>query len=541
MDPTNEIKKDTPTAPTTPEVPDILDDLDVKLSEAEHSLSDRDISARTRAEEELAAELAGSAHQDISLDIPDTPVIITPLPKKQSVQKEDAKVVIENTLAVNEEPQKDTNLEEAPVGGAPFAYRGSVTPIEERNTAVPPKKPAEDTPMPKTSALASAKSALLATGNEVRDTASKVANPENVKTDASVPPVRTPLSGGAFITPSPSVPLNDSAITRATENVKVVAKVTTPPIPAPQPQKGEVGADDSIRPIRTFRDDIARVLQKKKTTLVDAVVAEEDRAARIKQAETPSVEVKRSMLSYVFVFVSALLVTGGLSAYGIYYFFGPTDITRVDVSDVHSFVFVEEQKEFELFDDESKRDVFRRITVEKESALLSLGSIEQLYFTRSIYDEKLASTRKMLVSSAEFIAKSEFRIESSFIRDLSPEMTFGYHAFDGTQPFLIFKTAFYENAFAAMLDWEPRMNEDLAPLFGDIVMETYMVGSSTRTRPANMTFEDVLIKNKEVRMLYDKNGKELLLYGFPTPDIIIITTNQYTFTEIVTRLQSIRI
>jgi hypothetical protein len=147
----------------------------------------------------------------------------------------------------------------------------------------------------------------------------------------------------------------------------------------------------------------------------------------------------------------------------------------------------------------------------------------------------------MLVSSAEFIARSEFRIDSSFTRNLLPEMTFGYHSFDGTQPFIVFKTEFYEDAFAAMLDWEARMNEDLSPLFGDIVMETYLVGSSTRTRPASLTFEDVLVKNKEVRVLYDSTGKELLLYGFPDSETIVITTNQYTFTEIVTRLQSIRI
>lgn len=532
MDPNNETTKDTSTKPTTAIDDVVLDDLDVKLSEAEHSLSERDISARARAEEELAAELASGGNQDISLDFPDTPAAATSsgVISNQSTNNN----TISNASSLTPKPEETKESEhkettDAPVvGTTPFAYRGSVTPLEQRGVKEV-SAPTVAEPIQKQSALATAKSALLSGGNAVRDI-------QNNKPISEVSPPAT-----APTTPLPTPAVQDSAVAATASapelgSIPPVVTQSRPTIQTPQVQQG----DDSVRPIRTFRDDIARVLQKKRTTLVDAVAAEENRASRIKEVEAPK-EAPRSMMSYIVVFLSGLLITGGLSAYAIYYFFGPTDITRIDVAEVPSIIFVEEQKEFELFDDESKRDIFRRIGAEKDSALLRLGNIEQLYFTRSVYDETIASTKKMLVSSAEFIARSEFRIDSSFTRNLSPEMTFGYHSFDGTQPFMVFKTEFYEDAFAAMLDWESRMNEDLSPLFGDIIMETYLVGSSTRTRPANLTFEDVLVKNKEVRVLYDANGKELLLYGFPNPETLIITTNQYTFTEILTRLQSIRI
>ncbi len=540
MDPTNETTKDSPTSQATPTNNDVvLDDLDVKLSEVEHSLSERDISARTRAEEELAAELANGVNQDISLDLPDNPNATWPVAATPNKE-----IVINATPPTKQEEvaqQQNKETSEPSSAATPFAYRGSVTPLEQRGVKeVSISAVAESAP--KQSALANAKSALLAGGNAVRDfSASKppVEAPASIRAPQTAPQP-LPTSVNSEISTSPVTP----TAPKLAPTIPSVSEATqgniVPPQTPEQPTPQATQSDDSVRPIRTFRDDIARVLQKKKTTLVDAVVAEENRANRTKEVEAPK-EAPRSIVSYIVVFLSGLLITGGLSAYAIYYFFGPTDITRIDVAEVPSIIFVEEQKEFEFFDDESKRDIFRRIGVEKDSALLRLGNIEQLYFTRSIYDESIASTKKMLVSSAEFIARSEFRIDSSFARNLLPEMTFGYHSFDGTQPFIVFKTEFYEDAFAAMLDWEPRMNEDLSPLFGDIVMETYLVGSSTRTRPANLTFEDVLVKNKEVRVLHDANGKELLLYGFPNPETLIITTNQYTFTEIVTRLQSIRI
>lgn len=537
MDPTNETTKDV--QPSTAPQPDVvLDDLDVKLSEAEHSLSERDISARTRAEEELAAELASGGNQDISLDFPDastTPWSAAAV--KPPTKKEEVIHVTPNTTQGEAIPLQKSEVTETSTA-TPFAYRGSVTPLEQRG-AKEVSAPAVVVPTQPQSALASAKSALLGGGNEVRDL-SKSGSINQTPTPVA-PIAASPLTNLQSENPTPAIPTTPVAPPTPTPVAQVVQNTerdTAPQTTTPRPQASE--RDDSVRPIRTFRDDIARVLQKKKTTLVDAVVAEENRSNREKEVEPPK-EAPRSFVSYLVVFFSGLLITGGVSAYAIYYFFGPTDITRIDVAEVPSIIFVEEQKEFEIFDDESKRDIFRRIGVEKDSALLRLGSIEQLYFTRSIYDESIASTKKMLVSSAEFIARSEFRIDSSFTRNLMPEMTFGYHSFDGTQPFIVFKTEFYEDAFAAMLDWEARMNEDLSPLFGDIVMETYLVGSSTRTRPASLTFEDVLVKNKEVRVLYDSTGKELLLYGFPDSETIVITTNQYTFTEIVTRLQSIRI
>ena len=76
-----------------------------------------------------------------------------------------------------------------------------------------------------------------------------------------------------------------------------------------------------------------------------------------------------------------------------------------------------------------------------------------------------------------------------------------------------------------MLEWEPFMAQDLSPFFD---------GAGLRG-----TFEDVLVQNKDARVLKDSAGNVRLLYAFPNTETLLITTNQSTFLEVFGRLTSV--
>ena len=54
------------------------------------------------------------------------------------------------------------------------------------------------------------------------------------------------------------------------------------------------------------------------------------------------------------------------------------------------------------------------------------------------------------------------------------------------------------------------------------------------------SFQDVVIRNKEARVLKNSDGLIILLYAFLDPNTIVITTNEYTFIEVLTRYASQR-
>ncbi len=105
-------------------------------------------------------------------------------------------------------------------------------------------------------------------------------------------------------------------------------------------------------------------------------------------------------------------------------------------------------------------------------------------------------------------------VPAAYIRSISDE---GYYGAVSQGNFLILKTDSYDNSFGASFAWEKTMGQDLLPLFGETA------GTST---PA---FKDVIIANKDARVLYDAKGRELMVWGFYNPSTIFYTKNTEVF------------
>ena len=114
---------------------------------------------------------------------------------------------------------------------------------------------------------------------------------------------------------------------------------------------------------------------------------------------------------------------------------------------------------------------------------------------------------------------------------------FGLHVLNVNQPFLVFKTNYYQNTYAGMLSWENTLMEDIGSIFTPpevaVVAET-----SDQVLGRNKNFEDIVVKNRDTRALRNQDGKIIFLYSFPDKNTLVLTTNADTLEKISTRLLS---
>lgn len=345
----------------------------------------------------------------------------------------------------------------------------------------------------------------------------------------------------------------------------------------------------SVRSVRTFRDDIAQVVERRQISLVSAIAAEEEERGREKE-ESPATP-KSAGLSpgayFMLGMTTVFFIVGGAVLAGYFTFFKKDEAELVVPTTLPTLVFAEQATQLEVTG-MGRRGLMDALSEEKDRASIRLGAVT------AIHPLIKNGEGYTLMSTQQFLTALETRAPEALSRSLSPLFMIGVHEFDGNEPFLIFKATSYESAFASMLEWESSMSLDLSPLFGRVSLTRTLrpiddspeealpaflreeaasssddTGSTTPTETGSSTidadttstpavavlppeaptqaetftsqrFTDAVIRNKDVRVLKNSEGKIALLYSFLDPSTILITTNEYTFIEILTRYTSKR-
>jgi hypothetical protein len=357
-------------------------------------------------------------------------------------------------------------------------------------------------------------------------------------------------------------------------------------------------SESSVRPLRTYKDDVAQALGKNRGSVLDITAAEEKRRAtdrklservrklqeeieqeggkiRETQAqldseqtkptlqkkpdtfseikhelvqETPApkpsperIEQARKELEQVqqeqekrrpvrietqskstkstikLLFIAFLFIGTGAAlwfAYFEYQNFG----TVAPRQETPSLIITNIQKKIEL-ENSTRTHLIERVETARNTLELSAGSAALLQIVRG----------ESTLSAEDFLATLAPSVPQRLSRSVEPVYTFGfYQTASAQEPFLVLSTTFFENAFAGMLAWESSMQTDLSPLFG-----------TNPTTPDTLhPFTDIIIQNKDARVLYDINNNIALLYSFIDRETIVITTSIETFLEIFGRITS---
>jgi hypothetical protein len=187
----------------------------------------------------------------------------------------------------------------------------------------------------------------------------------------------------------------------------------------------------------------------------------------------------------------------------------PEDIAITDGPIIApSFLTADEQVAFRLGNDRS----------ETYRSLIELGTKSTVAVTHT-YPTIIDGSREIPAASARVMERLLWNAPGAFTRGLDPHMMFGFVNDGMRAPFVIVQSTNFDVAFAGMLSWERNMSEDLAPLFGEPLV--------------NVGFTDALTSNRSIRILKDANGSERIVYGFVNKNLIIITTSTEALAKLV--------
>lgn len=346
---------------------------------------------------------------------------------------------------------------------------------------------------------------------------------------------------------------------------------------SPQPTKKEltqVGAG-GIKSLRTFQGDVAEALGKNNTTIAQMAIAENARKAdgevksvqaaqKMQEApapvppapivspldisptvtiapvipKTPPMTVRAPEVitngpepvqsagatkKVLLFFFSLILLSGGI--FGGLYFYSKSPLASVKTPGIpqkgvyRGLLSSNIQKKIVLGSLTDKR-LEEILAYEKSQAKLDTNQVSELYFTKGEPSEPV------LISAEEFINLSTTRSPETVRRSLLPRFMFGFHKTQTVvEPYLVLKTEFFQNTFTGMLKWEPDILADTKTWFSD----KGVLGTQS--------FEDKIVKNKDVRILRDASGEVAILYGFLDKETLLITTNEATFLEILDRFE----
>lgn len=302
-------------------------------------------------------------------------------------------------------------------------------------------------------------------------------------------------------------------------------------------------SDSALKAVRTYEDDVAQALRQKGASLGSVFMAEskkrESLGAQV-MSDDGRINKKRILTILLIIFLSLLSI--GLLGFLVWKIFltpaitPPFSLETLIPSDSEKYLNIKGL---------SPEEVLSLLRKERDEAAGSLGAVValNLYIKNDLDDGTPNNTP---VYADDFFKAIASKAPGKLYRSLLPEFLLGGHIFDGNQPFIVFQVDSYQNAFAGMIEWEKYIKSDLSVFFETkekITINSDEVPPIASTTPDSPdiplvpeSFEDAVLRNKDVRILRNANGEILLLYSFPDRQTLVITTNENTFRELLDRL-----
>ncbi len=275
--------------------------------------------------------------------------------------------------------------------------------------------------------------------------------------------------------------------------------------------------------------------------------AESDRASRISSNITAAPIPARAKIDWkwaaslaaVGLGVALVLTATGLLAYVL---LRPTPSVTVGQGGSAPFMAIDNTQVLVVKPEQfNHATLMQNFEALKEKTTLSLGLVSRLYVVLSSTTIDKNSVPPP-VSIQDLITAIAPNIPDSLKRTFDPNYyLLGIHVFDGNEPFLVLKVDSYEQAFSGMLEWERTMSQELSPAFIRTPRphtQSELVGVSTSTPDAVVLptqFKDKIVANHDARALINDQGDILLLWAFIDRTTLVITTNENTLAEIISR------
>ena len=281
-------------------------------------------------------------------------------------------------------------------------------------------------------------------------------------------------------------------------------------------------SDSNIKTIHTYTSDMADAIRENETSVIKIALAEKEKRER----EEIYKQAAGTKTSKFFLFLGGTILILGAIA-GSYFLYkksstAPTSSGPV-MKDVERFISYDDKSYVDVTENKNQNDLFNSLKGDLEKGGKE-GSIKEIFLTQKV------NNINQLLSLDGLMSLANIGAPAPLVRTLDEEYMVGtYTKAEKPHLFLIFKIKDYNQSYAAMLEWEKTMLRDMFVLFNIDV-------SADSETLFEKPWRDIIINNKDARILYDKEGKEMLYYIFPNKTTFIITDNQDAIKEISLRL-----
>ena len=309
---------------------------------------------------------------------------------------------------------------------------------------------------------------------------------------------------------------------------------TLPKPPAQPPIERLVPAlpteESGVKPLQTYKGDVENMAAGKNVSVVSVAAAEAERRSKTPLQPDNVQEQDSSARSWAMiaggVVLSALAI--GAMAFAL---LRPATVSTVPTLSA-PFINIDDISRVSVLVGTSTRNtVMGDLQTARQNVRLPVGLVAWLYVQEGDTSNRL--------KVEEFLHLIAPNTPPELLRTLAPDYFLGVHSFEENQSFLLLQVDSYETAYRAMLTWEGTLRGDLLPLFGrnpSQKIENVLLPASTTPQFINTGFVDKIVENRDTRAYLNEARDILLLWTFLGRNTILLTTNEYTLREVLSRL-----
>ncbi|HUC88850.1 MAG TPA: hypothetical protein VMR49_02360 [Candidatus Paceibacterota bacterium] len=284
----------------------------------------------------------------------------------------------------------------------------------------------------------------------------------------------------------------------------------------PQPNSAE-----GLQVLRTYSSDMADAVRNNEMSVIKIAMAEQKRHEMEKVYE----EEKKISTSKILMIIGGLILIVSSIA-GLYFIFqkkNADNAVQQAIIKPNALISYDDQSYIDVTNVSSGANLVNLIKSEAAKPEKQ-GAIKSLFLTAN------ANGSTALIKLRDFLSLMGVTASSSLIDSFSDRYMIGtYTPADKPHLFLLFEIKDYNQAYAGMLAWERSLLSDMFLLFQIDI-------SGSNSGLLNASWKDIIINNKDARVLYDQNNNPLLYYIFIDKNNFVIADSQDTIKEIISRL-----
>lgn len=306
------------------------------------------------------------------------------------------------------------------------------------------------------------------------------------------------------------------------------------------PQKKD---EIKIPRIKTYKNDAEKAIKKQGESLTKIVLAEKEKtkkntlsAVRVEKITTNH---KRKPTNHKILIIITGFIIMSISSGALIYVYQTNKqevsvvIPKVPETEVITIpatvdALVTANTEKNIATSEGNVAVLNIIAKELRETS-GTGSIKNIYLTDTIttFTASGENVVQQVSSIKKLLSVWPNKMPALLSRSLSDDFMLGIYSSNPgrNMPFLVLTTNSYGQTFAGMFEWENNILYDFYKLFG---LETTEVLNS---------FQDIVIRRNDVRILKDQKGETVLLYSFINKNMLIITTNEEALNKILFKMR----